>query len=82
MYKDWLFCPLKRSEENPNIDTQEHLLRCPKIKIKNTNNVKIQDVFEEQEGQENVGKLVFKILKERSRQLDELENNLPEPILG
>ena len=77
MYKNRLFCPLKCSEEDPNIDTQEHIWRCPNIKIKNTNNVRIQDVFEEQEGQENVGKLVVKILKERSRQIDELETSLP-----
>ena len=82
MYKNRLFCPLKCSQENPQIDTQEHLLMCTEIKIQNTNNVKIQDMFEDQEDQEKAGKLVLKILRERSRLIDELETSLPGAILG
>ena len=55
---------------------------CTKIKIQNTNNVKIQDMFEDQEDQEKAGKLVLKILRERSRLIDELETSLPGAILG
>ena len=73
MYKNRLFCPLKCNQENPEIDTQEHLFKCTKLKVLNINNVKIHDVFDNQDKQENVGKLVFKILRERNRLIDELE---------
>ena len=75
MYKNRLFCPLKCNQENPEIDTQEHLLKCTKLKVSNINNVKIQDVFDNQDKQENVGKLVLKILRERNRLIDELETD-------
>ena len=39
-------------------------------------------MFEDQEDQEKAGKLVLKILRERSRLIDELETSLPGAILG
>ena len=81
MFKNRLFCPLQCNQENPQIDTQEHLLTCTKIKIQNTNNLKIQDVFQEVDSQENIGKLLVEILQKRTRLISELETSLPGAIL-
>ena len=81
MFKNRLFCPLQCNKENPQIDTQEHLLTCTTINISNTNKLRIQDVFQELEDQEKIGKLVFKILQKRARLIDELETSLPGAIL-
>ena len=81
LFKNRLFCPLQCNQENPQIDTQEHLLTCTKIKIQNTNNLKIQDLFQEVDSQENIGKLLVEILQKRTRLINELETSLPGAIL-
>ena len=81
MFKNRLFCPLQCNQENPQIDTQEHLLTCTNIKTPNTNNLRIQNVFQELEDQEKIGKLVCKILQEKIRLIDEFETSLPGAIL-
>ena len=57
-------------------------LGADSLKIVNINNGNIQDVFKDQDKQENIEKLVFKILRERTRIIDELETSLPGAILG
>ena len=56
-------------------------LTCTTINISNKNKLRIQDVFQELEDQEKIGKLVFKILQKRARLIDELETSLPGAIL-
>ena len=81
MYKNRIDCPLQCNKEAPQVDTQEHLLTCSRIKIQNPDSIRIHDVFVDLKDQEHVGILISKILRERTRLL-ELETSLPGAILG
>ena len=76
MFKGRLNCPLKCDKENPQTDSQEHLLHCKKINTINQTKLTAADVFNGVEKQELIGKLIFKILRLRTRLLDELETSL------
>ena len=73
MFLNRIHCPLLCDEENPQVDTQEHLLTCKKIKNTNTNNLTIMSVFGSLSDQENIGRVVARILRERARIIDQIE---------
>ena len=73
MFLNRIHCPLLCDEENPQVDTQEHLLTCKKIKNTNTNNLTIMSVFGSLSDQENIGRVVERILRERARIIDQIE---------
>ena len=75
MFHGRINCPLKCNQETPPVDTQEHLLTCTKIKKLNPNGVRIKDVFGDLKDQENIGKLVLQILRDRKRILEEMETS-------
>ena len=75
MFHGRINCPLKCNQETPPVDTQEHLLTCTKIKKLNPYGVKIKDVFGDLKDQENIGKLVLQILRDRKRILEEMETS-------
>ena len=75
MFHGRINCPLKCYQETPPVDTQEHLLTCTKIEILNTNGLRIKDVFGDLKDQENIGKLVLQILRDRKRILEEMETS-------
>ena len=55
MYKNRIDCFLQCNKEAPQVDTQEHLLTCSRIKIQNPDSIRIQDVFEDLTDQEHCG---------------------------
>jgi hypothetical protein len=73
MYKHRLYCPLQCENETPLLDTQNHLLHCKKLVISNPLNLTIENVFGDIESQEQIGRLIFKILTQRNKILDEME---------
>ena len=80
MYKKRLNCPLNCNQENPHIDTQEHVLICNKLMISNPSKLVVGGVFGSLVEQEEISILFAKVLRQRTRQCDEL-NNLPVDIL-
>ena len=80
MHKKRLNCPLNCNQENPYIDTQEHILICNKLNISNPSKLIIKGVFGSLVEQEEIGILFSKFMRQRTRQLDVL-NNLPGDIL-
>ena len=80
MHKKRLNCPLNCNQENPCIDTQEHVLLCNKLKVSNPSKLVVGGVFGSLVEQEEIGILFAKFLRQRTRQCDEL-NNLPGDIL-
>ena len=77
MYNDRLNCPLKCNIEVVSIDTQEHLLQCKKLSIENPLKLSIESVFADVVQQEQIGQLVYKIIKQRSRLLEEIMGGNP-----
>ena len=72
MYKNRLQCPLNCTSENPQIDTQDHLLACKSLKVENPSKLTIQLVYSDIAHPEAIGKLICKALKQRKKLL---ENN-------
>ena len=68
-----IHCPLLCDEENHQVDTQEHLLTCKKINSTNTNNLSIRSVFGSLSDQENIGREVARIQREKARIIDKIE---------
>ena len=80
MFKKRLNCPLDCNIENPYIDTQDHVLICNKLKISNPLKLVIGGVFGALEEQEQTGILFAQCMRQRTRQIDEL-NNPPGDVL-
>ena len=79
MYKHRLNCPLQCENETPLLDTQNHLLHCKKLGISNPLKFTIENVFGDIESQEQIGRLIFKILTQRNKLLDEMEEKEKNP---
>ena len=67
MYKNILYCPLKCNQDNPDIDTQEHVLICTKLRVSNTSKLVIGDGFGWLKEQEEIGKVFAKAVRQRTR---------------
>ena len=74
MYKNRIQCPLKCSSENPQVDTQDHLLTCASIQIHNPTQLSIQLVYSDIAQQEVIGKLICKSLKIRRKLLEDIDS--------
>ena len=75
MYKNRIHCPLLCNSENPQIDTQDHLLICTSLNIENPLNLTMQCVFADIDQQEAIGKLICKTLRKRKKLLESNETN-------
>ena len=73
MHKNRIHCPLKCNIENPQIDTQDHLLSCSSVKVENPLQVTIQSTYSDITQQEAIGKLICNILKKRRKLLECIE---------
>ena len=73
MYKNRIQCPLKCSSENPQVDTQDHLLTCASIQIHNPTKLSIQLVYSDIAQQEVIGKFICKSLKIRRKLLEDID---------
>ena len=58
-----IHCPLLCDEENPQINTQKHLLTCKKIKITNANDLTMMSLSGSLSDQDNIGRVVARILR-------------------
>ena len=77
-FKNRLECPLQCDNENPKLDSQEHLLICTKLNPMNCQNtLSIEDSVGKIEKQEKIAKLIFKIIIQRKNLLEEMEKNIP-----
>ena len=82
MFKNRIECPLKCEPGNPKTDSQKHLLQCTKLSPNHNYHVKIEYVYADIVKQEQIGKCILKIIRERNILLDEMEHDsLPGEIL-
>ena len=68
-------CPLKCDKESPHTDSQEHLLQCSLLKSEDTLSVSIMNAFQNISKQEAVAKVVAKVLRNRKRLIEHLEEH-------
>ena len=80
MHKNRIHCPLKCNIENPQIDTQDHLLSCSSVKVENPLQVTIQSTYSDITQQEAIGKLICNILKKRRNFLSALRRKNTQKI--
>ena len=77
-YKNKLECPFQCDHGNPNLDSQEHLLLCPKLNPTNLKHtLSIGDSVGEVENQEKIGKTILKIILQRNKLIEEMEHSMP-----
>ena len=74
MHKDRIHCPLLCNSENPEIDTQEHLLTCKSLNIENPTKLTIDSANSDLPQQVDIGKIICKALKKRKKLLENIEN--------
>ena len=75
MYKHRLYCPLQCDNETPLLDTKTLLLHCNKLNISNPLKLTMDNVYEDVGKQEQIGRLIFKIITQRNRLLDDMEHS-------
>ena len=82
MYKYRLNCPLQCNTDTPQPDTQRHLLNCPKLNKQTSTNLNIDQVNSISTEQELIAPILSRIIRLRSRLLDDQEKtSLPGAIL-
>ena len=63
MHKNQIHCPLVCNSENPQIDTQDHLLTCEVLNTENPSKFTIQSIDSDISQQVAIGKIICKALK-------------------
>ena len=77
MYKYRLNFPLQCSE-TPQLDSQRHILNCSRLNTDVSKNISIESVNGTAEDQELIGPIISRLLRQRTRLLDEItETSLP-----
>ena len=78
MYKYRLNCPLQCNNETPQPDSQRHILNCTRLNTNMSRNISIESVNGNAEEQELIGPILSRLLRQRTRLLDEIaETSLP-----
>ena len=67
MHKDRIYCPVLCNSENPEIDTQEHLLTCKSLNIENPKQFTIDLAYLDLPQQVEIGKIICKALTKRTK---------------
>ena len=73
MYKYRINCPVQCRDETPHLDTQNHMFHCKILNNSNPLKLTIDNVYDNNERQEQIERITYKIITQRNRLLDEME---------
>ena len=80
MYKSDLNCPLMCVNQNPQEDTQSHLITCKKLS--NEKEININQIYGSVDEQLKVSKHCVKIMRKREKIMEETEEYQSLPTMG